>query len=120
MTAASHPFVTCAVLDLLMKRITRSCPHPQQPSPDDVADADPLPTKCQTGESTLSATLQFLHRGAIMDDSASANDFHHNLSAPVDSALAANVLQWWRENEGAYPATAAVARRYLSVPAMSV
>jgi len=101
-TAASHPFITCAVLDLQLKRIAEyahvralaGAAPPQQPSPDDVAEADPPPAKRQTGESTRSAALQFLQPGATTEDSASANDFHHYLSAPVDSTLAANVLQW--------------------------
>jgi len=67
-----------------------------------------------------SVALQFLQWGATTDDSALANDFYHYLSAPVDSASAANVLQWRQKNEGAYPATAAVTLRYLSVPATSV
>ena len=101
MTLASHPFITCAVLDPQLKRIaeyahvcalTGAAP-PQQPSLDDVAEADPPPAKRQTGESTRSAALQFMQSGATTDDYASANDFHHYLSAPVDSALAANVLQ---------------------------
>jgi len=100
-TIASHPFNTCAVLDPQLKRIaeyahvcalTGAAP-PQQPSPDDVAEAVHPPAKRQTGESTRSAALQFMQSGATTDDYASANDFHHYLSAPVDSALAANVLQ---------------------------
>jgi len=43
-TVASHPFVTCPVLDPQMKRIAGTA-RPQQPSLDDVAEADPLPTK---------------------------------------------------------------------------
>jgi len=97
----------------------RPCRH-CSPIADDIAEADPLPTTRQTGESTRSAALQFLQWAATRDDSVSANDFHHYLLAPVDSASAANVVQWWRENEGAYPATAAVACRYLSVPTTSV
>jgi len=96
-TVASHPFITCAVLDPQMKRIaeyahvralTGAAP-PQQPSPDNVAEAVHLPAKCQTGESTRSATLQIFQPGATTDESASANDFHHYLSAPVDSASVA-------------------------------
>jgi len=68
--------------------------RPQQLSLDDVAEADPLPTKCQTGESTQSAALQFLQQDATTDDSSSANYFHHYLPAPVDSTSAENVLQW--------------------------
>ena len=127
---ASHPFVTGAVLDPQLKRIAEyvhvcalaGAAGPQQPPPDDVAEADhpPAKPKRQTGESTRSATLQLLQRGATKDDSASANDFCHYLSAPVDSASAVNVVQRWRENEGAYPAMAAFAHRYLSVPATSV
>jgi len=94
-TVSSHPFVTCAVLDMQLKRIAEyahvraltGAARPQQPSPDDVAEADPPPAKCQTGESTRSAALQFLQQGAAMDDSVSANDFE-----PVDSALATNIL----------------------------
>jgi len=74
-----------------MKRIAKyahiralaSTACPQQPSLDDIAEA-PL-AKRQTGESTGSAALQYLQRGATTDDSASANDFHHYLLAPVDS-----------------------------------
>jgi len=60
MMIASHPFVRCAVIDLQVKRITEyahvlaltSAARPQQPSPDDVTEADPPPAECQTGEST--------------------------------------------------------------------
>jgi len=60
MMIASHPFVRCAVIDLQVKRITdyahvlalTSAARPQQPSPDDVTEADPPPAECQTGEST--------------------------------------------------------------------
>ena len=31
-----------------------------------------------------------------------------------------NVFAWWRENEAKYPGVAAVARRYLAIPATSV
>jgi len=40
--------------------------------------------------------------------------------APVDNSLVINLLDWLRDNESVYPATAAVAQRFLSVPATLV
>jgi len=49
----------------------RRCRH-CSPIADDIAEADPLPTTRQTGESTRLAALQFLQWAATRDDSVSS------------------------------------------------
>jgi len=69
-------------------------------------------------DSVRSAALKFLNYSD--DDNPTTNDFEAYISSSVDSTADIDVLKWWRDNEGQLPQTAAVARRYLSVPATSV
>jgi len=87
---ASHPFVTCTVLDPQMKRIAAyvhvralaSAAHPQQT------------TLLKLTLCPLNAR-QASQLGRPLCSSCSRMQQHHYLSAPVDSTLAANVVQWW-------------------------
>ena len=70
-------------------------------------------------EDMRSAVLKFLADGSTETPDEPANDFDAYLSAPVAPGTV-DVLQWWDEHKVYYPATAHVARQFLSVPATSV
>jgi len=78
-----------------------------------------LPAKRAKVDSMHSATMRFLSDGVSSSDCMAVNNSDQYLSAPME-AVDIDVLDWWHEHERQYPATAFIARQFLSVPATSV
>ena len=140
----AHPFVAATVLDPATKGCTffpdefrttaydhvRVLVRQQQaavadatPAADASRDDDddttstgsPQPKRMKT-DGSRSASLKFLASAPTTDDQRpSQPEFEKFLNAPE----AADALQWWAANARVFPATAGVARQYLSVPATS-
>jgi len=132
---AEHPFVTATVLDPATKGMelfsvefreaaygkvrtmtlqSAACSSiADDPISDDVNEP---PTK-QPKLDTRAAGLKFLS-AARATPGPTLHEFDRYLNAAVQEDV--DALQWWASNASLYPATAAVAQRYLSVPASSV
>ena len=58
--------------------------------------------------------------GEAATDKEPINDFDCYLSTQVAMDADITVLDWWLKRQSDFPATAAVARQYLAIPASSV
>ena len=132
----NHPFVVATVLDPQLKRLNgfpeTVCHSAHGVVRDLVAAALPLvAATCDSTtdevpaakrlkmDGTRSAAMKFLSAGDTDVDAEPINDFDSYMAAPVETADV-DLLDWWCKHQATYPATAYVARQYLSVPATSV
>ena len=139
-SASTHPLVVATVLDPQLKRLQgfpeglRNAAHgvvrdlvnaalplvaAQEQDATASSSTSPPAAKRSKMEDMRSAVLKFLADGGTETPDEPANDFDAYLSAPVAPGTV-DVLQWWDEHKVYYPATAHVARQFLSVPATSV
>jgi len=96
----------------LAATVTRS----QQSS---TAETEELPSKRQRTnlqDNNRTAVVQFLNAASNNDV---ANDFDTYLSTTVDRKAPVDVLQWWQTHKDSFPGIAAVACKYLAIPATS-
>jgi len=136
---ARHPFVIATVLDPATKdcdlfptavRVAAyehvrglvdatASADDQTPVDNDQEETSPPPAKRAKAD-PRTASLKFLQAStsAASPSRAQLQEFDRYLAAPADDR-ARDALQWWSANAQLYPATARIAREYLSVPATS-
>ena len=132
---ARHPFVSATVLDPATKGcdlftaeiraaayehvrgLVDATPPPDEHTPANelVEETSPPPPKRAKAD-PRTASLKFLQSTAASP--SPSQEFDRYLAAPADDH-ATDALQWWAANAQFYPATARIARQYLSVPATS-
>jgi len=142
-TTAKHPFIVASVVDPATKTcnlfpaelrnaaynyvrtlsdVHRSTPlNDTDAAADSSDDQDSAPPQKRQKLDNRTATLKFLTYNVASSTTPDVPEFERYISAPAPSASDGDVdaLKWWASNERLYPATAMVARQFLSVPATS-
>ena len=85
-------------------------------TPSPAAEPEPPTKRCKVENDGLG----FLLGGASTSQSQRQSEFDRYLVAADTVQDGETALEWWRRNDKAFPKTAALARKYLAIPATSV
>ena len=130
---ARHPFVVATVLDPAVKAMAdfpeslraaayahvRSLVSEADAGTDRIEEADdsdePPPKRAK--QDVRAATLNFIARRGDTTQTTPTAEFDRYLRSVASPEC--DLLRWWRKHADAYPHCAAVARRFLAIPASS-